>query len=475
METLEINPKVQKTMARNLLQEHFYLQQDAYLAHPYPTYKERLQSLNQLIKIIKRHQKDIVEAITKDFKQRHPIETKLYEMVPSLHQLKYIKKHLKNWMRPEKRPVSIWFQPGHAKVLRQPLGVVGIMVPWNYPFYLTLGPLACALAAGNRVMIKFSEYTPYFTKLMTILLHRYFTQDKIFCVSGDVTVAEKFSRLPFDHLLFTGSSATGKHIMRAACENLTPVTLELGGKSPCIIAENYSLKAAAKKIIKGKLLNSGQTCIAPDYLFIHENQVDEFITIAQKTTQAFYPNSSQDLTAIINQQHYQRIQHLLEDAKQKGAVFHLLTPEIEGENKITPMLVFNTKPEMLIMQQEIFGPILPIVAYQTQKDFIDYIQQRPRPLALYYFGHNKEDINTVLQQTISGGVTINDTLYHIGQDALPFGGVGNSGMGHYHGLEGFNTFSKVKPIFYQSRFSTTRLLNPPYTKLTEFIIKILLK
>jgi acyl-CoA reductase-like NAD-dependent aldehyde dehydrogenase len=383
-------------------------------------------------------------------------------------------------MKPQRRSVSLWFQPGRAEIRPQPLGCIGIVTPWNYPLYLAIGPLTAAFAAGNRALVKMSEFTPSTATLFAELAARYFKPDELAVVGGDHELAQAFTRLPFDHLLFTGSTAVGRLVMKAAAENLTPVTLELGGKSPAIIAPGYPIAKAVARIMVGKCLNAGQTCIAPDYVLLPAGEEENFIAAARAVVASSYPDFERnaDYTAVVNLRHANRLRGYLDDASEKGARLVPLAdvPSKEsGPQRLAPTLVLNTHDQMRIMQDEIFGPLLPVLTYKHIDEALAYVNAHDRPLALYLFDHDKQRIELVLNQTIAGGVTINDTILHIAQDELPFGGVGPSGMGHYHGREGFLTFSKQKPVFYQSRINGIGLFNPPYGKLFERLIKVLLR
>jgi acyl-CoA reductase-like NAD-dependent aldehyde dehydrogenase len=404
----------------------------------------------------------------------------LLEIFPSLEGIRYVRTHLNSWMKPQRRSVSLWFQPGRAEIRPQPLGCIGIVTPWNYPLYLAIGPLTAAFAAGNRALVKMSEFTPSTATLFAELAARYFKPDELAVVGGDHELAQAFTRLPFDHLLFTGSTAVGRQVMKAAAENLTPVTLELGGKSPAIIAPGYPIAKAAARIMAGKCLNAGQTCIAPDYVLLPAGEEENFIAAARAVVASSYPDLERnaDYTAVVNLRHANRLRGYLDDASEKGARLVPLAdvPSKEsGPQRLAPTLVLNTHDQMRIMQDEIFGPLLPVLTYKHIDEALAYVNAHDRPLALYLFDHDKQRIELVLNQTIAGGVTINDTILHIAQDELPFGGVGPSGMGHYHGREGFLTFSKQKPVFYQSRINGIGLFNPPYGKLFERLIKVLLR
>jgi len=449
----------------------FTLQRQAFAANPMPAAAQRRQWLDSLRQLLSDERQALIDAISADFSHRSADETLLAELMPSLHNIHYAQRHLNKWMRPSRRGVGMAFQPASAKVIYQPLGVVGVIVPWNYPLYLAIGPLVGALAAGNRVMLKLSESTPATGELLKRLFARVFPEDLVAVVLGEAEVGVAFSRLPFDHLLFTGATSVGRHVMRAAAENLTPVTLELGGKSPAIVSSDVPIRDAAERIAFGKTLNAGQTCVAPDYVLVPKNRVDEFVEAYRKAVTGFYPTllDNPDYTAIINPRHVARLNSYLADATSKGAQVISLYKEAQ-DRRLPFSLLLNISDDMLVMQDEIFGPLLPIVPYERIEQAFAYINQRPRPLALYYFGYNKAEQNRVLEQTHSGGVCLNDTLLHVAQDDLPFGGIGPSGMGHYHGHEGFLTFSKAKGVFIKQRFNAARLIYPPYGKAIQKLI-----
>jgi coniferyl-aldehyde dehydrogenase len=374
--------------------------------------------------------------------------------------------------------VSIWNRPGYARLHRQPLGVVGIVVPWNYPLYLAAGPLVSALGAGNRAMIKLSEFTPRFGELFARLIGATFPEDEVAVLNGGVAVAEAFVRLPFDHLLFTGSTRVGREVMRAASDSLTPVTLELGGKSPVIVCDDFPIELAARRILYGKCANAGQTCVAPDYALVPAARVDAFIAAARRSVEEFFPSlASPDYTSVASERHYARLADYLDDATAKGAAAHPLhgAPADPARRKLVPTALTGVSPAMRVMQDEIFGPILPIVPYASLDEAIAFVNGRPRPLALYAFSYSRIDVQRILRETISGGVTVNDTMLHVAQDALPFGGVGPSGMGVYHGRAGFDTFSNLRGVYYQRRFNGLALLRPPYGERFERLIGLLLR
>ena len=451
---------------------------EAAVRDPHPDWHSRAALLDTLERLIRENTAAIAKAISADFGNRSLHETQLLELFPSFEAIRHARRHLKSWMKPERRAVSMWFLPGRARVMHQPLGVVGIIVPWNYPLLLAVGPMVAALAAGNRVMVKMSEFTPAMSALFAELVAKYFSDDEVVVVQGDAGVAQAFAQLPFGHLLFTGSTKVGYSVMRAAAENLTPVTLELGGKSPAILGPDYSLEKFVERVMVGKTMNAGQTCIAPDYVLVPAGRAREFIAAAQKVMADCYPDilRTPDYSSIISERHFNRLVGLVEEARAQGAEVVPLSSAAEPDAKtrrIPPVALLNVTPDMQAMQEEIFGPILPIVPYRDLDEAIRYVNARPNPLALYYFDNDRSRIDHVLEQTLSGGVTINDTLLHIAQDNLPFGGVGESGKGHYHGFEGFEAFSKKKAVFFQSRVNGMGLFKPPYGKLFERMVKLL--
>lgn len=470
--------------ASTRLQNQFLQTRAAYELDRCPHGDTRRLALAKLEQLLVANNVAIQAAISADFGNRSTHETQLLEMFPALSAIRHARAHVKSWTSPTRRFASLWFMPARTEIRAQPLGVVGIIVPWNYPLLLAVGPLVAALAAGNRILIKMSEFTPRFGQLFAKLMAENFASDHVAVINGDAKIAVAFSELPFDHLLFTGSTSVGRQVMRAAAENLTPVTLELGGKSPAIIGPDADIAEAAQKIIFGKCLNAGQTCIAPDYVLLPRDKKTAFIDAAKNTVDALYPTfaNNPDYTSIISKRHVARLQNYLLDAASKGASVTLLSPanepfEIENQTaqKIVPTLVYGVNENMLLMQEEIFGPILPIVPYDSLEAAIQYVNDHPRPLALYYFGRSEQHVERVLSETVAGGVTINETLLHISQDELPFGGVGPSGMGAYHGKFGFDTFSKLKPVFRQPKLNGLNLLKPPYGKRVEAMLKLLLK
>ena len=447
-----------------------------------PTYEERIASLEKLERALVTRKNAIAEAISRDFGNRSRHESLVSEVFIVLGAIKHTKAHLKEWMEPEEREVGWVFLPASVELLPQPVGVVGIISPWNYPVQLALAPLVQVIAAGNRAMLKPSELVPETAALLHDLIAETFPPDQVTVITGGPEVGEAFSHLPFDHLVFTGSTRVGKLVMKAASENLVPVTLELGGKSPTIVAGDFNARTAAERIVAGKLFNAGQTCIAPDYVMVPAGTRDAFVEACKTAVAKMYPSleKNPDYTSIVNDKHYARLTSYVKDAQTRGARVVELNPANEsldpagGSRKMAPTLVLDANDEMLVMQEEIFGPILPVVTYQTLDDAIAYVNDRPRPLALYFFSHDKAATDRILTDTMSGGVTVNETLLHVAQDDLPFGGVGPSGMGHYHAREGFDSFTKKKPVFRQARVNTTGLLRPPYGKTIDRLLKFLI-
>ena len=450
-------------------------QQAAFAANPMPSLETRRGWLKTLRSLVVSEQDALAKSVSQDFGHRSQDETLFAEILPTLQSIDHACKHLRGWMKPSRRPLGIVFQPGAAQVVYQPLGVVGVIVPWNYPIFLALGPLVGALAAGNRVMIKMSESTPATSQLMQALLASIFPEELVTVVLGEADVGAAFSRLPFDHLLFTGATSIGRHILHAAADNLTPVTLELGGKSPAIVSATVPLEDAAERIAFGKTMNAGQTCVAPDYVLVPEGRLKAFVEAYRRVISRFYPQlaDNPDYTSIINPRQQARLNHYLDDAQAKGA--RLLPLFSEGQDRRLPhTLLLDVGDDMLVMQDEIFGPLLPIVPYRQINDAITYINARPRPLALYYFGYDRDEQQRVINSTHSGGVGINETLLHVAVCDLPFGGIGPSGMGHYHGHEGFMTFSKAKAVLRKPRLNATKVLYPPYGKPLQKLLRRLL-
>ncbi len=447
------------------LNRTFNEQKSAFRKNPMPTLEQRKENLKTLKSVLLKNQSRFLAAINKDFSSRSDDETLLAEMMPAIQGINYALKNVSAWMKPSKRHVSLMFQPASNSVNYQPIGVVGVIVPWNYPLFLAAGPLTGALAAGNRVMIKMSEYTPETSQLFKEVIEGAFPENLVSVTTGDADVGIEFSKKPWGHLLFTGSTSVGRHVMRAAAENLTPVTLELGGKSPAIISADVPMDDAAERIAFGKAFNVGQTCVAPDYVLCPSDRIDQFVTSFKSRFATMYPTlkDNNDFSSIIDNRQRDRLKHYLDDAINKGATVIEVNPANEdfsqGTRKLPIHLVLNANDTMLVMQEEIFGPILPVVAYNQIDEAIDYVNDRPHPLALYFFGYDKEAQQHILDNTHSGGVCINDTLMHVAQDDMPFGGVGTSGMGHYHGEEGFKTFSNGKGVFSKQRINSGKVIH----------------
>lgn len=456
----------QKAISQQLASA-FKKQKAACATTPYPSLEMRLSLLDTLKTAIIDHQQRIIEALSTDYGHRSVDETLLAEVQSSVSGIRYIQKHLSQWIKPQKRQVAFQHQPASNWVFYQPKGVVGVMVPWNYPLYLAIEPLAVALAAGNRVMLKLSESTPEFNQVLMQLFSKNFLDDWVFAVIGELEESRFFSTLPFDHLFFTGSTFAGKAVMQAASQQLTPLTLELGGKSPCIITQHADIEQAAQRILFGKALNAGQTCVAPDYLLIEKNVKQALIDALKRIHKIHYGSDithNSDYSNVINDVQLKRLQHLYHDAIDQGAEPFELADGHWEKRRIPVTLLFNVADSMAIMQEEIFGPLLPVIEINNLKEAIKYIQQRPSPLALYLFSYNKNEQLVIQNTTQSGGLCINDTLMHLAQEDLPFGGIGQSGMGNYHAKEGFITFSHVKAVHKKGRFNLNHWIMPPYGK-----------
>lgn len=438
---------------------------ESWLAHR-PTVAERRADLKRLSRALGQYADRLIAAISEDFGHRPFAESMLGDVIQVQTEIRHTRAHLKAWCKRRHQAVSWQYWPGQAWLQYQPLGVVGIVSPWNYPLTLTLMPMASALAAGNHVMLKPSEYTPATNKVLEELISDVFPPEKVAMVTGGPEVSAAFTGLAFDHLLFTGSSEIGKKVMAAAAANLTPVTLELGGKSPAILTGTGRLQAAAESIVAGKLFNAGQTCIAPDYVLVPPGQAQAFADAARQAAASLYPafNTNQEYTSIIHQAHYERLLELLAETARRGARIVSLfdAPHDAKRRRITPTLVLHPNLELGLMQEEIFGPILPVIEVQDIDAAIGFVNQRPRPLALYIFGADTGQQEQILGNVSAGGVCVDDTLLHMTQMNLPFGGIGNSGMGQYHGWYGFEQFSKAQPVYRQSRLSGSRLFRPPF-------------
>jgi len=463
------------------LQSILTSQKAAYQQAPAPTYQQRCDKLTALKAALIAHQQQLIAALNEDYGQRPEQDTMLADILPCVMNINYTLKRLKKWMKPHRRSAGLLLSPATVRVEYQPLGVVGIMVPWNFPIMLSVGPLITAIAAGNRAMIKFSEFTPKTNSAIISMLSDVFDDNEVASIEGEADVAAQFSALPFDHLIFTGSTTVGRHVMRAAADNLTPVTLELGGKSPVVVAPDMPMATAVERLIFGKCLNAGQICVAPDYILCPKDQVNEFVEQYKRQFQAMYGSTNErpDYANIINDAQHSRLMSWLEDAKSKGAqVVSASGQDYDPQSRnLATQLLTSVTDDMLLMQQEIFGPLLPVIGYDNLDEALDYINQRPRPLALYIMSFDKPTQTKILQHTHSGGVCINDSVFHVAAEDAPFGGVGASGMGHYHGKEGFLTFSKAKTVLARgSMLNTGKLVHPPYgTFIQKMLVKIFLR
>jgi coniferyl-aldehyde dehydrogenase len=452
-------------------------QQAAFQSDMLPSLAVRLDRLKRLNMLIESHAQAFAVAISSDFGTRSLIEIRITETLFLQSGIRHAVRNLSRWMRARRVSTALAYRPGKSMIMRQPLGVVGIISPWNYPLQLALAPLLGALAAGNRAMLKPSELTPAFSEALAEAVAKTFASDEVAVVTGDASIGKQFAALPFDHLVFTGSTAVGREVAQAAAKNLTPVTLELGGKSPAIIDASCNLDGVIDRIAWGKLINAGQTCIAPDYMLVPREDVERFVTLLRTSMTRLYPKfrSNPDYSGIISERHLRRLRELIEDARQRGATVIEVEPldasVAAAGRQLPPTLLLNVADNMRVMSEEIFGPILPIIPYDTLAEAMAYINRHERPLALYWFGQNSAARDQVLAGTIAGGVSINDTLLHIAQEGLPFGGVGASGQGHYHGEFGFRQFSKEKPIFIQSRFSGGGIIRPPYKPSIERVLR----
>ncbi|OBU28864.1 coniferyl aldehyde dehydrogenase [Photobacterium kishitanii] len=462
----------------DVLEQRRQQQYQAFMHQPMPTAEMRIADLKILKQLITQHQQQICQAIAADFGCRSASETALLEIFTSLESLNDAIKQVKRWMKPQRRHTSLWFQPAKNRLIPQPLGVVGIIVPWNYPLFLTIAPMVAALAAGNRVMVKMSENSQHLCLLLQQLFADAFSDEKICIIAEEGQTGIAFSTLAFDHLIFTGSTTTGKAVMAAAATHLVPVTLELGGKSPVILADDYDVYKALTRILGGKVYNSGQTCVAPDYLLIPEGLESELIKQSQAIMALRFSDIQHpDYTSIIDDASFSRLCDTVEDAVEQGAKVINLIPHSEPDSKqrkFPLQLVCQPTDSMTVMQREIFGPILPVVTYKTLQQALDYINARERPLALYLFSNDKAVQQQVLNQTRSGGVALNDVMLHVAQEDLPFGGVGHSGMGHYHGRDGFERLSKMRPVMYQAALSSTKYLYAPYGQIGKRLINFII-
>jgi coniferyl-aldehyde dehydrogenase len=452
-----------------------------------PPLETRLERIDRCIDLIVDNKNAICEAVNEDFGCRSHHVTQLNDIFPSLATLKFVRRNLKKWMRPERRrtPFPMGLLGARAEIHYQPKGVVGIMSPWNVPVNMVFSPLADVLGAGNRAMLKPSEFNPRTVELLQRLFARYFDESEVAIVSGDADVGAAFAALPLDHIIFTGSTGVGKRVMKAAAANLTPVTLELGGKSPVIVSQSAELAEAAERIMTMKALNAGQVCISPDYCFVPRGGLDAFVRHCEETVSGQYPTiaDNRDFVSMINERNYDRVNAYIEDAREKGARVVMLAPDGEdrqgrARNKIPIHLVIEPTDDMAVMQEELFGPVFCIKPYDSIDECIDQINDRPRPLALYYLGKDRAEQRRVVDDTIAGGMCINDLGVHFACDDMPFGGIGASGMGHYHGREGFRTFSHAKSVLRQGPLNLAKLSGalPPYgDKIEKLLARLITK
>ncbi len=458
----------------------FAAQRAAFEADPFPPAEARRAKLKALKQQISRYQDVLVAAMSQDFGFRAPAESKMLDLLGATLDANHAISQLKRWMKPSRRATELLFLSNSLQVTYQPKGVVGVIVPWNFPVYLAVGPLIAALAAGNRVMLKMPEITPATNTALARLLGEIFREDEVAVVGEELVDPGVFTSLPFNHIVFTGSPGVGKIVMRTAADNLTPVTLELGGKSPAVVTRNYPVADAAKRIAHGKATNCGQICVAVDYALVPRERVDEFVAGVKASFVKLFGTTisgNHDYTSIVNDRHYARVNELLADARAKGATVIACAdynPASDGR-KMPLHVVTNCTADMRIMKEELFGPILPVVPYDTMDDAIEFINAGDRPLAMYCFSHNAAERQQLLRRTHSGGVTINDWGWHVINHDAPFGGVGNSGMGTYHGEEGFRELSHAKTVFKRHRFFPIGLFYPPYGNFVQrFSLKIFL-
>ena len=468
MSNLPLNTEASE-LDRQQLEATLKLQRAAYFAHPIPSLAERKTDLLKLQAFIRDQREALVQAVNADYGNRSRHETLFTEIFTVIDGVDHVLKHLKKWMRPQRRGVDLKnFFGASNRVTPQPLGVVGAIVPWNFPINLSFTGLIYTFAAGNRAMVKMSENSRHLARLLIEKIPVYFPRDKLAFFDETGGVGVEFSKLKFDHLLFTGSGQTGRAVMSAAAQNLCPVTLEMGGKSPAIICDDFPLRKAAERLLFVKLLNAGQICTTVDYVYLPQGKTAEFVAAAKQIVTRRYPTlESPDYTSIIDERAFNRLTRALDEAQAQGATLVQLIPGKKWDaasRKIAPHLVLNPASNSTLRTREIFGPILPVLEYTSLEEPIAAINSGPRPLALYPFSNDKKIVEMLLERVMSGGVSVNDALFHVGQHDLPFGGVGESGMGHYHGYEGFVTFSKMRPVFYQARWSAVKFLWPPYGK-----------
>lgn len=448
------------------------LQKQAFIAEGSPGVERRREWIDRAIGLLVDHQRDIADALAADFGHRSAVQSRMVDVMSPLGYLKDARRKVASWMRPERRRANFPFNllGGRAYLVFQPLGVVGVAVPWNAPFALGFSPLAYVFAAGNRVMIKAPEQAPRASALLRRMIERAYSPSEAAVFEGGPEIGREFSRLPFDHLLFTGSAATARHVMAAAAEHLVPVTLELGGKAPAILGRSADFAAAVPKIVNGRIVNCGQVCMAPDYVLAPEEKAEHVASLAQVALRAMYPTvrDNADYTAMISERSFRRLRTLVEEAQRRGARVIQLEPELMDTKappyRFPPTLVMDAPGDSALMHEEIFGPVLPIQKYRTIDDAIRFVNERERPLALYYFGRDSAEKRRILAETWAGGVSVNDVMMHPSMTDLPFGGVGASGMGRYVGREGFLTFSNVKSVYEEGWLDVSRMSRPPYGK-----------
>jgi coniferyl-aldehyde dehydrogenase len=481
MNAPQVSPiTTEATSIADALREQFDQQRAAYLADPVPDLQQRRADLKALKAMLMDNVEEILAAISEDYGNRSRHESLFAEVIGVADGINDTIKRLKRWMKPQKRHVdAMMFPGGKNRVIPQPLGVVGLIVPWNFPINLSFSQLCAVFAAGNRAMVKMSENSRALTRLLMKLAPNYFPSDKLVFIEETGGVGIEFSKIPFDLLIFTGSGQTGRSVMASAAQNLTPVILELGGKAPAVIDPEYPLEKAVERILFVKQFNAGQICTNVDYVFVHRSQIEEFVKLAKTYAAAHLPDIEHpDYTSVIDDRSYERLLATLEDARSKGATVINLCEGQEANpatRKIPMHLVLDTTEDMTIRQRETFGPLLMVLPYDTREEVADYVNGRDRPLALYPFTRDKALADFYIERIMSGGVTVNDALFHVAQHDLPFGGVGPSGMGHYHGEEGFIACSKMRPIFYQANFSAMKMLAPPYGKLADRMFGLMLK
>jgi coniferyl-aldehyde dehydrogenase len=446
----------------------------------------RRDRIDRAIAMLIDHKDDFAKAVSADFGHRSTEQTLMTDIMPSVGALKHARKHMESWAKGQNRKPTfpLGLIGAKAKIVYQPKGVVGILAPWNFPVGMVMVPMAGVLAAGNRAMVKPSEFTEEVSQLFADIIPKYFAEDEIAVFTGGVEVGTAFSQLAFDHMIFTGATSVGKHIMRAAAENLVPVTLELGGKSPTIIGRSADKAKAGERIALGKMMNAGQICLAPDYLLVAKDQEADMIESVKAGVTAMYPTmlNNDDYTSVINGRNRARLESYLDDARAKGAELIEVNPAGEdfkssNGNKMPLTIIRNVTDDMKVMQDEIFGPILPVMTYSNMDEAIDYVNAHDRPLGLYYFGNDKAEQERVLSRTVSGGVTVNDVIFHNAMEDLPFGGIGPSGMGNYHGADGFKTFSHMRAVYHQTGMDVAGIagLKPPYGKKAHATLKRELK